>query len=495
LSAERVESAVSAKKPAPRRWFSVRSLAARTTLVFASLVAVIWLAIAIWVVVDSLNRGEETLTKEIRNYARQVLAVAERWPADDPGIAAALESVVRIENEPDDKRDEKPSAELPSPGFQIQVWRGGLPVLAAQEGFTDVPTVFDEMTPVQVGDAELKMYAVKADAQPVIVALFVKSPFSASISWPSVSIVLLPLLFCLPVLLIPAWVMTRFGLKPLRTTTDEVLARVEEGQLTPLELTRYRELNPLLESINLLMARLSQQLKRERAFVADVAHELKTPLAALQANIGTAMVTNDAARRQSVLNDLEPGLNRTTHLVQQLLDMARLEVDDIKGREREFDLAEFCRERMSELVRLADSSGIQLKADLPERLMVQADPDPVSTILTNLLDNAIKYSPNDGVVTVLLTPLNDDGFVLTVSDQGDGIPAHERPHVFERFYRCTATALKTEGAGLGMAIVQRAVTVLGGSIALDDASDSATGVNDERPGLKVTVRVPADVVD
>lgn len=484
------ESAASAKMTAPRRWFSVRSLAARTTLVFASLVAAIWLAIVIWVVVESLNTGEATLKSEMSDYAHQILAVAERWPADDPGIAGALEAVVSIENHFGDGESDDDT----SPDFLIQVWRAGLPVLPPQEGLSEVPTIFDELTSVQVGDAERKLYAAKAPAQPVIVALLVKSQFTASITWPSFTIVVFPLLFSLPVLLIPAWLMTRFGLKPLRATTDEVLARVAVGELTPLELTRYRELNPLLEAMNLLMARLSQQLKRERAFVADVAHELKTPLAALQANIGTAMLTNDAVRRQSAMNDLEPGLNRTTHLVQQLLDMARLEVDGTKGRERHFDLAEFCRERMSELVRLADSSDIQLKAELPERLMVLADPDPVSSILTNLLDNAIKYSPKGGVVAVSLAPLNE-GFVLTVSDQGDGIPMHDRAHVFERFYRCTATALKTEGAGLGMAIVQRAVTLLGGSIALDDADDSAgiAGIEkSERAGLKVTVQVPGE---
>lgn len=475
-----------------RRWFSVRSLAARTTLVFATLVAAIWLVLVIWVVIDSLNRGEATLSSEMHDYAHQVMAVAERWPADDPGIAGALEAVVNIEN----KSKEGDRADASTRDFLIQVWRGGLPVLPPPAGLAEIPTVFEQMVPVQIGDIQRRLYAVTSDQQAVVVALLVKAPYSASITWPSVTIVLLPLVFSLPLLLIPAWLMTRFGLKPLRVTTEEVLARVAGGELAPLELTRYRELNPLLEAMNQLMARLSQQLKRERAFVADIAHELKTPLAALQANIGTAMTTHDDARRRGALNDLEPGLNRTTHLVQQLLDMARLEVDATKGRERQFDLAELCRERLSELVRLADASQVQLKAEVPERMTVLADPDPVSSILNNLLDNAIKFSPPGGVVLVSLVALNNSlgqtkqpGFMLTVRDQGAGIAAHDRPRVFERFYRCSATAINTEGAGLGMAIVKRAVTLLGGTITLSDAISAADSTGQR--GLKVTVQVPA----
>ncbi|MFK7962917.1 MAG: sensor histidine kinase [Burkholderiaceae bacterium] len=472
-----------------RRWFSVRSLTARMTLVFASLAAAIWFALAIWVVTDALNRGEANLTSEMRDYAHQVMAVAERWPADDPGIAGALEAVVNIENQANQDNVDKAEADQDaSPDFLIQIWRDGRPVLPPQNGLEVLPNAFEELISVHVDNAERKLYAVQAASKPVVVALLVKSPFSASITWPSVAIVLLPLVISLPVLLIPAWLMTRFGLKPLRATTDEVLARVTEGKLTPLELTRYRELNPLLEAMNQLMARLSQQLKRERAFVADVAHELKTPLAALQTNIGTAVVTNDEARRQAALSDLDPGLKRTTHLVQQLLDMARLEVDEFQDRKRQFDLAEFCRERLSDLVRLADCRDIQLKADIPERLMVLTDPDPISSIVTNLVDNAIKYSPAGAVVLVSLAPEKLGGFVLTVTDQGDGIAMQDRAHVFERFYRCTASALKTEGAGLGMAIVKRAVTLLGGRITLTDGD---LGGDAGRRGLKVSVRVPA----
>ena len=479
-----------------RRWFSVRSLATRMTLVFAGLAAVIWVALAIWVLTDALRRGEANLTSEMREYAHQVMAVAERWPANDPGLAGALEAVINIENQANQSTaDESEPDQASSPDFLIQIWRDGQAVLPYQNGLNTPPNQFDDLISVQVGNVERKLYAVQAASRPVVVALLVKSPYSASITWPSVAIVLLPLVISLPVLLIPAWLMTRFGLRPLRATTDEVLARVTEGKLTPLELTRYRELNPLLQAMNQLMARLSQQLKRERAFVADVAHELKTPLAALQTNIGTAVVTSDAARRQAALNDLDPSLKRTTHLVQQLLDMARLEVDETQDRKRLFDLAEFCRERLSELIRLADCRDIQLKADIPEQLVVLADPDPVSSIVTNLVDNAIKYSPAGGLVVVSLVPLQKpvqsdepSGFVMTVTDQGDGIALQDRAHVFERFYRCTASALKTEGAGLGMAIVKRAVTLLGGRITLADGDLNADA---ERPGLKVSVRVPA----
>ncbi|MGH1361245.1 MAG: sensor histidine kinase [Burkholderiaceae bacterium] len=463
------------------QFFRIRSLAARTALVFAGLVTVIWLALVAWVVYDALAQGRIVAETGLRSYANQVLAVAERWPADDPALAEALAAVVSIENSPVED-----GGNGDSDNFAIQIWRDGKLALGAQAGSGQPLEQHNQVVEFRSGQTERWGYVVRSAHKDVVVQLSLNAPTTSSIGWPSVAIFLMPLVLCLPLLLVPAWVMTRFGLKPLQTTTTQILARVDAGDLSPLPATRYKELNPLLEAMNKLMSRLSNQIDRERGFVADVAHEIKTPLAALAANIGTATSSADQSRQQAALDDLEPGLRRTTHLVQQLLGMARLDVEAAADSHRTLDLAEFIRERISLLFALAEARSIRLEAQLPERHQVTINPDQIGAIVDNVVGNAVKYSPQQGCIRIELRPaLQGFGFELTVTDQGPGVPQADRERIFERFYRGNGVSQQTDGAGLGMAITKRAVDRLSGSIELSEPPGG---------GLCVTVKVPADVI-
>lgn len=463
------------------RLFRVRSLAARTTLVFAALVSVVWATLVAWVVYDSLTRGREIARKDMRDYARQVIAVAERWPGDDSTLAQAVLAVARIENNTGDTTDQGPAD---GASFRIQLWRDGRSVTAGDSGQSSdpLPDATDEVIEFRRHGVRRWAYVAHSDSRDITVRLSLNAPINSVVGWPSVSIFLLPLVLSLPFLLIPAWVMTRYGLRPLQTMTDEILSRVEQGNLSPLESTPYKELNPLLEAMNKLMSRLSKQIERERGFVADVAHEIKTPLAALAANTGTAINSPDPHRRQAALKDLEPGLDRVTHLVKQLLGMARLDVDAAPDSERTFDLAELLRERIGLQLTVARGRKITVQACLPDRLTVSINPDQIGAIIDNVVGNAVKYSPDGGRISVVLSPTGENaGFEINVSDNGPGVPPEERERVFERFYRRASLLHEADGAGLGLAITKRAVDRLGGSIVLSSAPGG---------GLSVSINIP-----
>lgn len=463
------------------RFFQVRSLAARTTLVFAALVSLVWAILVAWVAYDSLTRGRQVARKDMQDYARQVIAVAERWPGDDSTLAQAISAVARIENNPGGTTGQNPSDSV---SFEIQLWRDGRYVTVDNSGQTPepIPDAADEVVEFRRDGVRRWAYVAHSGIRNITVRLSLDAPINSVVGWPSVSIFLLPLVLSLPFLLVPAWVMTRFGLRPLQTMTDQILSRVELGDLCSLKPTRYKELNPLVEAMNKLMQRLSTQIERERGFVADVAHEIKTPLAALATNTGTAINSRDAGRRQAALNDLEPGLERITHLVQQLLGMARLDVEAAADSERDIDLAEFLRERIGLQLAVARGRNITLEARLPDRLPVRINPDQIGAVIDNVVGNAVKYSPEGGRISIVMCPVGEiAGLEINVSDGGPGIPPDDRERVFERFYRRASLLHNADGAGLGLAITKRAVDRLGGSIVLGESQDG---------GLSVTIRIP-----
>jgi len=225
---------------------------------------------------------------------------------------------------------------------------------------------------------------------------------------------------------------------------------------------------------------------RERDLVAEVAHELKTPLAIVQTNQGILQRSKDEERRAAALQDIGAGVERSNHLVQQLLGLARLEKElGSHSRQRDIDLAEFVRLRLAHAESLANARSVSLDLDAPEALPATLDVDAFAATLDNLLDNAIKYSPEGGSVEVVLGVRPEDGaLALEVRDHGPGIPESQRSLAFERFQRLAVQpgVEPIDGAGLGLTIVHRAVQRLRGSISLSTTNGAG--------GLTVCVAVP-----
>ncbi len=288
----------------------------------------------------------------------------------------------------------------------------------------------------------------------------------------------LPMLLALPLLGLFIWAGVGRALMPLTRLTGEV-GRRAPTRLEPVEVSGApREIAPLLAALNQLFGRLQQAFDNERRFTADAAHELRTPLAALKTQAEVALRAQDDAGRQQALRQVIRGVDRATHLVEQLLTLARLDPDTGLQETSGVDLCHLAAETLAELAGGATEKGIELSLDAPCHGAVQGHPASLAVLLRNLVDNAIRYTPAGGSVAVSLQR-TDDSVVLEVVDSGPGIPADERERVFDRFFRRPGS--QGNGSGLGLSIVSRIVELHQGRIEL---GESALG------GLLVKVYFP-----
>jgi signal transduction histidine kinase len=290
----------------------------------------------------------------------------------------------------------------------------------------------------------------------------------------------LPLLLMLPVLaLVMGWLVT-FTLKPLRRVSQQVTERGAEA-LGPLPATGLPdEVAPLVSSLNALLQRLSAAFDAQRAFVADAAHELRSPLTALKLQVQMLQRAADPADRTAAADALAQGVERATRLVEQLLTLARNEPGARQAPLQPVDLAEAVRQALADAAPLAADRGTTLELEAAGPVPAQGDAIALTALARNLADNAVRYAPAGARVLVQVAR-EAGAAVLTVDDSGPGIPLAERERVFDRFWRREATAAATAGSGLGMAIVKSVAERHGASVALDD---SPLG------GLRVTVRFP-----
>jgi two-component system sensor histidine kinase TctE len=256
----------------------------------------------------------------------------------------------------------------------------------------------------------------------------------------------------------------RRGLIPLRRLTDAVTRRGYHDLSLIDEVRSPEEVRPLTHAINELMQRLNSALSAQQRFIADAAHQLRTPLAGLSAQTERALSEQSLEDMRPALEHIKASSKQATHLVNQLLTLARAEPGSDPTREfARFDLAQLVRETTMGWVPKALSRGIDLGyvgTDKP--VFVQGDALLLKELLNNLIDNAIRYGRDDGTVTVRLktTPR----VAIEVEDDGRGIPEQDRERVFERFYRVSGSS--SSGCGLGLAIVRQIAQVHGASVHL-----------------------------
>lgn len=290
---------------------------------------------------------------------------------------------------------------------------------------------------------------------------------------------LAPFLLLLPGMALVIWFGVGAGLRPLHRVAADIQQR-RPGALEPVAAERLpAEITPLVHALNDLLARLAHTLDAQRQFIADAAHELRTPLTAVRLQAEMAQRADDDAERAETLTELRAGLLRASHLVEQLLAMARLDAAPVTGPVERVDLLDLVKRVVAEFAPIADDRHLDLGLLPSDAVTVAGDPGELRTLLGNLVDNALRYTPADGRVDVQVQPVGTEA-VLTVSDTGPGIPAAERERVFDRFYRgANAT---TPGSGLGLAIVQRIADRHRASIRLEDVEPGG--------GLRVIVRWP-----
>jgi two-component system OmpR family sensor kinase/two-component system sensor histidine kinase QseC len=288
-----------------------------------------------------------------------------------------------------------------------------------------------------------------------------------------------PLFVLAPLLALMAWLIVDGALRPVNRLAAEVKQR-DALSLEPLpEAGLPSEVEPLAHALNALLARLKLAFDSQRAFVADAAHELRSPLTALRLQLQLLERAGDDAARREAAARLQEGVQRASRLIEQLLLAARTAPGESGHAPQTLDLAEAARLAIAEVWPLADARHIDIALEAPDTLPLTADAESLRILLRNLLDNAVRYTPSGGRVLASVQH-EAGGVMLRVDDSGPGIPPAERERVFQRFYRGSDHG--EPGSGLGLAIVANIAARHGASISL---SDSPFG------GLRIELLFPA----
>ena len=259
----------------------------------------------------------------------------------------------------------------------------------------------------------------------------------------------------------------------------QIIRKRHGGSLEPLQLTPLpRELEPMQAALNRLLSQIEQLLQRERRFIGDAAHEMRTPLATLRIHAQNALQASQAEPRDKALNHLVGGVDRLTRVVNQLLTLARVEPQVARQAWQPVDLEATVRQALVELTPWMLGKGLELALEVqPGRYLIHGDGPLVEIALQNLVTNAANFSPEGAEVEVLLSADGEQHLTLSVRDHGPGIDEEKIERLFERFY----SRDNPGGAGLGLSIVEMIASHLGGSITLSNHPDG---------GLLATLLLP-----
>ena len=269
------------------------------------------------------------------------------------------------------------------------------------------------------------------------------------------------------------------GLSPLLSLRDAVLRR-EDSDMQPFSESTQSELRPLIAALNNYMRRVRDQMDAQRRFVANAAHQLKTPLALLATQAAFAQRADTEHDREEALSALQANTMKTARLVNQLLVLSRAEPRSASQNASRVDIADTARAVLHDFAATALRRSIELSFDeYGPPALVLGDAIMLREMLVNLIDNALRHTPADGNVAVSVTVENGT-CRIRVLDDGPGIPPADRLHVFERFYRVQGS--RSDGSGLGLAIVREIVEATGGNVTLADGVDGR--------GLSVDVQLP-----
>ncbi|CAM3811372.1 ATP-binding protein [Parendozoicomonas haliclonae] len=279
---------------------------------------------------------------------------------------------------------------------------------------------------------------------------------------------ILPTLFSLPVVFFLINWLVRRGLRPVNQMAGE-MARRQATDLYPVTIENpVRELDPLITSTNQLLARLSEAFQRERRFVGDAAHELRTPLAGLGLHLQIAENRTGAERDQAITRALQ-GHRRLARLFEQLLILARTTPDSYQSHFQRVNLNKLCQTAIADNIHPILNKQQQITLEGDKDIWILGDEAGLLIMINNLIRNAMLYTPEGGTIRLQLD--NAENTVLDISDSGPGIPIEQRERVFDRFYRIGSDrhASGVEGSGLGLSIVKHVVDLHHADITLADA--------------------------
>ncbi|MDO9225259.1 MAG: sensor histidine kinase N-terminal domain-containing protein [Pseudomonadota bacterium] len=441
------------------RLLDMNSLRVRLLVMLLAVTGLIWLGAAWWSFYDARHEAEELLDAQLAQSAHLLLAQTRHELVEEgENHLAAYEALDDHELHPYEQKLQ----------FRILDARGNT-LLASANPPPAMAAGSTGYAEVWVGDEGWRMLATSDGILRVEVAqsLSIRDELARHVALR----LALPVLLALPLLGGLIFLVVGRALRPLDSLAGKVASRTA-ANLAPLETdTLPREVLPLASALNSLLKRLDHALDSERRFTADAAHELRTPLAAIEIQAQVALASHKEDGRAHALEQVLAGTRRAARLVEQLLRLARL--DPLAGppRSRNLELAQLAREVVADPH--LDSARIHLEC--VETAVIAGDPELLSVALRNLLDNALRYSPAASRVTLGVS-LDNDVPSLWVEDSGPGVTAAELPRLTERFYR--GGEVVREGSGLGLAIVARIARLHGARLIFE---------NREAGGLRATL--------
>jgi two-component system sensor histidine kinase QseC len=436
------------------------SLQARLLALVLGVVVVVWLGAAFTIWRDARHELDELLDGHLTQ-------------------AAAL-LVVQQSGEPEDQEHaDAPDLHKYAPRVAFQVFHEDKLIMhSARTGLRPMADIRSGFATVQLEDGEeWRVLAAPGPQRGVQIYVGERTASRGAILRAVLRSLLWPLFFALPLLALAVWWAVRKGLAPMHQLSGTLAQRRPEA-LEPLALAGLPlEMQPLVHSLNALLERIAGLLESERRFTADAAHELRTPIAAIRAQAQVALgAGDDAAGRRHALQATLAGCDHATHLVEQLLTLARLESAAAPSATR-VDLGDLARRVLADLAPVALARGQQLVLEAPAPAPLTGPELLLGVLLRNLVDNALRYSPDGATVRVGVAAEARE-VVLVVEDSGPGLAPAELARLGERFYRPPGQA--QPGSGLGWSIVRRVAQVSGAQLALDRSPEFG--------GLRVAVR-------
>jgi two-component system sensor histidine kinase QseC len=436
------------------------SIQARLLAMVLGLATLVWLCAALLTWIDARHELDELLDGHLAQAAELLLVQAD-GDDDDVGDVSASHKYT------------------PQVAFQVFIAdqlvtrssnAGTAPMASAETGFSTV----------QLSDGELwRVFATPENNRKVRVFVGEKVESRQSILWAVLRSMLWPLLIAMPLLGLVGWWSVRRGLTPLRELSESLGKRVPHA-LEPIILQNMpQEMRPLVGALNELLDRIGGMVASERRFTADAAHELRTPIAAIRAQAQVALgAGEDEAQRSHALQFTLAGCDRATRLVDQLLTLARLEASQARP-VSQVDLAALAQRVSADLAPAALARGQTLELDAEIACAVAADDVLLGVLIRNLVDNALRYSP-DGARVLVSVRHGPMACEVCVQDSGPGMSSESTQRLGERFFRVLGS--DQPGSGLGWSIVRRIADVFGAQLVA--CRSPALG------GLMVTVRLP-----
>ena len=425
--------------------------------------ALLWVGLALYVARDISMGSRESDLALMRTGAATILPLAQALEAQPELLRQTVERIDAFQRASMIPEDPQSDMRLP----RLYLWHDGRLVYRSTDAQGELPVertgvLFDVLVDGMAwrayaedsGDGRTR-FAVMAPATPEAAGL---TPWSRG--W-----LVLPLLVSLPLLVIPAWLSVRFALRPLARLSSEIAERGADD-LSPLQSApQHTELKPLSRAVDQLFGRLQQARAREHSFIADAAHELRTPIAAMQVHAEALQERSPASKDRELLDGLLRSNSRAGHLVAQLLALTRSGATPAERLSVVVDFAALVQESLAQLEPVALARRVQLDLESPSGSTVQGDAEALRMLVDNVVGNAIKYAPADSTVRVRV--LRESGAVqMLVIDEGPGIAPELRERVLDRFFRVPGQT--QPGSGLGLAIAKTVADRHGATLQLSD---------------------------